>query len=268
MKNLYWLLDTFTNEKFKGNPTPVCIVKDRLSDLTLHSLAKEFNAPVTAFIEFPATKDIFQIRYFTITGEIPACGHATLGAAFILLNQMNKEQIVFKTIENIQLKARKENDLVFIEYPRFEKIKFDLPEALMRALSIKSIETYFYCSELQSLFIELKDENQVKNVQPDYSQLVKSSNEIKEVVVMSVSQNPSFDFVLRSFCPWIGIDEDPVTGSIHSVLAHYWKERLNKNKLRVYQASERGGQLFVNALEDKVEIGGYSKIIIEGQLKI
>ena len=79
----YYLLDTFTKEKFKGNPTPVCILEKSLSIKTMHSLAKEFNSPVTVFVEPQNENKIYPIRYFTVTGEIPACGHATLGAAFV-----------------------------------------------------------------------------------------------------------------------------------------------------------------------------------------
>ena len=37
-----------------------------------------------------------------------------------------------------------------------------------------------------------------------------------------------YDFQSRYFAPWVGIPEDPVTGSAHTVLAPYWSEILNK----------------------------------------
>jgi PhzF family phenazine biosynthesis protein len=69
MAGIYYLLDTFTNEKFRGNPTPVCILDKTLSVKTMHSLAKEFNAPVTAFVEPQSENEIYPIRYFTVTSE-------------------------------------------------------------------------------------------------------------------------------------------------------------------------------------------------------
>lgn len=262
----YYLLDTFTKEKFKGNPTPVCILEKSLSIKTMHSLAKEFNSPVTVFIEPQNENKIYPIRYFTVTGEIPACGHATLGAAFVLLNKTASTQILFETIEGIQLKTRQDKKLTFIEYPKFKRKEFELPTVLQNALGIRDNKTCFFCEELQSLFIELKNEIEVKQLWPNYKQLIESTDKIKEVVVMSKAENQNYDFVLRSFCPWIGIDEDPVTGSVHSVLGHFWQERLNKNELIAFQASERGGYLFIKPLENTVEIGGDTEIIIEGQL--
>ena len=84
---------------------------------------------------------------------------------------------------------------------------------------------------------------------------------------MSKAVNKKYDFVLRSFCPWIGIDEDPVTGSIHSVLGHFWQNRLNKRELIAFQASNRGGQIYIKPLRNTVEIGGKAKVILEGYLK-
>jgi PhzF family phenazine biosynthesis protein len=267
MAGIYYLLDTFTNEIFRGNPTSVCILDKTLSVKTMHSLAKEFNAPVTAFVEPQSENEIYPIRYFTVTGEIPACGHATLGAAFVLHNQTVGTQITFETIEKIMLQTRKDNGVTFIEYPKFNKTDFVIPTMLMNALNIQDSQTNFFSEELQSLFIELKNETEVKQLSPDFKMLLESTDKIKEVVVMSKAENKNYDFVLRSFCPWIGIDEDPVTGSVHSVLGQFWQERLNKNVLVAFQASQRGGHIVVKQLQNTVEIGGHVEMIIEGRLK-
>ncbi len=267
MASAYYLLDTFSEEKFKGNPTPICFLDGVLDKQTMCALAKEFSAPVTAFVA-PAKDDhTFPIRYFTVTGEIPACGHATIGAAFVLFNILGKKHIVFETKEKIRLKARKEGDITYIGYPKFERTDFDIPMELLEALGIENSKTHFFCRELESLFIELNDEREVSQVQPDFNRLTQSTGKVKEVVIMSRSDGQHYDFVLRSFCPWIGIDEDPVTGSVHSVLGHFWKDITQKDDLIAWQASPRGGKVFIRALQNGVEIGGSSSVIIEGELK-
>ena len=40
-----------------------------------------------------------------------------------------------------------------------------------------------------------------------------------------------------------GIDEDPVTGSAHTVIAPMWSKRFNKNELTARQCSPRGGNV-------------------------
>ena len=262
----YYLLDTFADAPFQGSPTPVCILSELLDAPTMHQLAQELNAPVTAFVEPSDVEDYFMIRYFTTEGEIPACGHAT-GASFVLLTQETSfKKIKFVTIENTKLKAQIIDDLVYIEYPRFPNTIIDLPPLLLKALGIATPSVYFYSPALQSLFIVLNNPSEVNSIQPDFELLKQSTDEIKEVVVMSKSTDKAFDFVLRSFCPWIGIDEDPVTGSIHSVLGPYWQAQTNKNDFAVYQASKRGGKVFVKTFDDHVSLGGHSKILVAGKL--
>ena len=82
------------------------------------------------------------------------------------------------------------------------------------------------------------------------------------------SDGNDYDFVLRSFCPWIGIDEDPVTGSVHSVLAVKWQKKLQKDTLRAYQASERGGEVGLHVFDDKINISGDFVIVGRGELSI
>ncbi|MGL1889849.1 MAG: PhzF family phenazine biosynthesis protein [Reichenbachiella sp.] len=60
---------------------------------------------------------------------------------------------------------------------------------------------------------------------------------------LAKSEDFEYDFYSRCFCPWIGINENPVTGAAHSVLAKYWGDKLGKKKMKTYQASKRGGYL-------------------------
>ena len=75
-----------------------------------------------------------------------------------------------------------------------------------------------------------------------------------------------YDFVSRYFAPLMGVDEDPVTGSAHTVLAPYWGEVLGKTRMWAYQASERGGALFVELSEGRVLITGSCVTVVEGSL--
>ena len=50
------------------------------------------------------------------------------------------------------------------------------------------------------------------------------------------------------FAPNEGINQDPVTGSAHTVLIPYWSEKLRKNNFRALQVSFRQGELFCENL--------------------
>jgi len=76
------------------------------------------------------------------------------------------------------------------------------------------------------------------------------------------------DFVSRYFAPGAGIDEDPVTGSIHSVLVPYWSEQLGKTELEARQISARGGVLRCELKGDRVDIAGQAAFFMEGAIHL
>ena len=254
----FYLIDTFVGKNLAGNRTPVFVHDGELDEKKMRSKAAEFESLVTAFVNASAGDSSFKIRYFTSTGEIPACGHATLAAASIFLTERSDQKVAFETIEKVKILSRNEEDIVFMEYPMLGKSDFNISDAMLGSLGLspESVRDSFYSRELESVFIELKEQSLIKKVTPDFHQLMESSDKVKEVVIMCESESENYDFVLRSFCPWIGLDEDQVTGSIHSVLGGYWQNRLKKNLLHVHQASDRGGELLIKPTNNKVEIGG------------
>ena len=76
-----------------------------------------------------------------------------------------------------------------------------------------------------------------------------------------------YDFVSRHFAPLMGVNEDPVTGSNHTVLTPYWSKILGKKRMNAYQASKRGGSMIVEDKGDRVHLIGNSVLVIEGKLK-
>jgi len=265
MSGSVFIIDTFTAVPFHGNPTAVCFADNGANSNELLSIATELNLPVTAFIIKTGSKEEFRIRYFTSTTEIPACGHATLAAARLLFEEHSGEALYFTTIHNIKIKAVWENGIVWLRYPVYTIKEYKPEKELIKSLGQTRYLSAGICVELETLFIELEDAKTLKAVNPDYTLLIKSNTAIKEVVIHSVSDDSRYDFMLRSFCPWIGIDEDPVTGSVHSVLAGFWQARLGKEMLTAYQASSRGGEVFVKSFKDSVELGGKSVIVLKGE---
>ena len=88
-------------------------------------------------------------------------------------------------------------------------------------------------------------------------------------VAITARGEGQFDCVSRYFAPAIGINEDPVTGSIHTAIAPLWAEKLDQTQLIAYQASVRGGILeCVIESEDRIEISGYAKLYMQAELTI
>ncbi len=76
------------------------------------------------------------------------------------------------------------------------------------------------------------------------------------------------DYVCRFFAPKFGIPEDPVTGSLQTVLAPYWASLLGKKELLARQISARGGELHLKVAGDRVLISGEAKLYLDGKIFI
>lgn len=77
-------------------------------------------------------------------------------------------------------------------------------------------------------------------------------------------------FLSRFFAPWVGITEDPVTGSAHAVSGPYWAQHLTDApaEMKARQCSARGGELVVTVKKDtgKVVVAGQATIVSQGHL--
>ncbi|WP_339076621.1 PhzF family phenazine biosynthesis isomerase [Clostridioides difficile] len=77
-----------TKEKFTGNPAGVITNADGLSESQMQKIARELNNSETAFIFNNLAKNHQEnydvhIRFFTLTNEVPICGHATIAAHYV-----------------------------------------------------------------------------------------------------------------------------------------------------------------------------------------
>lgn len=80
------------------------------------------------------------------------------------------------------------------------------------------------------------------------------------------SKGDNADFVSRFFAPAAGVNEDPVTGSAHSQLIPYWSEKLGKSKMHALQLSQRGGELWVEQVNDaRVKMSGQCAFYMKGE---
>ena len=116
--------------------------------------------------------------------------------------------------------------------------------------------------EQANALIVLDREDDVLAVQPDFRRLAAQGN----VLTIVTAPGSNSDVVSRVFAPAAGIDEDPVTGSAHAILAPYWAERLGQPSFSAYQASTRGGRIMCLLDGDRVILSGRCVTVIEGKL--
>ncbi|EDK30211.1 predicted epimerase [Vibrionales bacterium SWAT-3] len=116
-------------------------------------------------------------------------------------------------------------------------------------------------------FIEVANEQVLLELSPNFDALKTMAG--RGVLVTSQSSSVDLDFVSRYFAPWVGNNEDPVTGSAHCALTQYWADKLNKSCFRAYQASRRGGYVSTELMANgRIKLIGSAKTVISGLLKI
>ena len=129
----------------------------------------------------------------------------------------------------------------------------------------------------KKLLVRIKDGQDrglTDDLNPDLDKLVKvdTAGRVRGVIITVKSTNdPSCNFKSRYFSPWNGIGEDPVTGSAHTVLAPYWKDRLGMaGPMEAKQVSQRSGHLWikVNEEENVVRVSGEAAIVLQGSLQV
>lgn len=265
-----FIIDAFTNEAFKGNPAGVCLLENEISVETMQAIANELNLSETAFLKQNNNYDTeYSIRYFTPTVEIDFCGHATLASAKLILHHLEKPFVNFTTFHNLKLSATNLRENIKMKFPIYETIDFTPTKQLYDAFSITSPIATKFAKDLDMLIVEVADKETLLNIKPDFVKAIQTSDNIKELVVTVKSSDKEYDFYSRCFCPWIGINEDPVTGASHSVLAKYWGDKLNRTEMKAFQSSKRGGFMSLKILNDnELEVISNAKIIFEGKINI
>ncbi len=267
-------IDAFTSEPFGGNPAAICLLTEEYSDEILQKIAAEMNLSETAFVYLTdldsyKNENNFRLRWFTPKTEVKLCGHATLATAALLFYvlEIKADEVKFQTLSG-ELGAKKYEGGVKLIFPMNEPIEIDPPEELLNAMGIEDVVNVAFSPDVNDLLIELSDVEAVLAVSPNFEKMkeVVLEHEIRGVMVTAKGKN-EIDFVSRFFAPWYGINEDPVTGSAHTILTPYWSKKLEKIEMKAQQKSERGGELLVKILENNlVEIIGNYVLVLKGKL--
>lgn len=259
MKLPIYQIDSFSDTIFKGNPAAVCPLDSWIPEEIMQKIALENNLSETAF--FVNEDDSYRIRWFTPRVEVDLCGHATLAAAHVLFEHLRYDENIIRFQSNSgELTVAKENGRLVMDFPAAKLNSVTAPGKLKQALGIPAVEVF---RDTDYLYI-LKTVEQVQKADPDFRLL----NEVKTRGVIISAPGDDIDFVSRFFAPAAGIEEDPVTGSAHTMLAPYWGKRLGKKTLTGRQLSERGGTVFCTVKEKRVEIGGDARTYLKGEIEI
>ncbi len=252
-------VDAFTDRLFRGNPAAVCPLETGwLPEETMQDIARENNLSETAF--FVGNQGGYAIRWFTPKVEVDLCGHATLAAAHVLFQHLgySGHTITFQSRSGL-LTVFRRVDLLAMNFPVDTLVPCPVTGSLSACFRRAPLEAYRGKTDYLLVF---GSEEDIRNLEPDFAHI--KTIDARGLIVTAPGKN--VDFVSRFFAPQVGVDEDPVTGSAHTSLVPFWKERLQKTVFHALQVSSRGGELFCRHLGDRVEIAGKAKTYLIGDL--
>jgi len=282
-----YIADAFTNTKFGGNSAAVCPLEQEIPDATKQLIAREMNLSETAYITKLHSNDTFEnsshfkLRWFTPTTEVPLCGHATLAAAFVLFNvyKNSSEAMKFDTVSSGTLIAKKEGNRIVLDLPLNKVVDVDqkkiqnLLNAVVADIKVADVK---FNPTLGYLLVRIADNYNTKDLEqisPSFDKVVSTSvtampEAVLVIVTLKGNEGSGFDFYSRVFAPRYGVNEDPVTGSAHTVSGPYWSKELGKTELEACQWSSRKGKLHVKVRhqDERVDVSGEGQLVLKGEI--
>jgi len=271
-------VDAFAAALFQGNPAAVVPLAEWLPDGVMQNIAMENNLAETAFIvpasalAGPGNYD-YSIRWFTPTVEVELCGHATLASGLVVFRHLGfkGDVVVFRSLYSGDLKVSRAAEALELDFPA------NMPElagtgtgaaasvrpadhtAIFEGLRIAPRELY---RGRHDFMVVMDSQEQVEELSPNFTIL--AGAQARGVVVTAPGRD--VDFISRCFYPQSGIDEDPATGSAHTMMIPFWAGRLGRNKLSAIQLSRRRGYLDCTLAGDRVFIGGQAHTYLVGDI--
>lgn len=258
------VIDAFTDRAFAGNPAGVCLLEQPLSSDQMQSIAMEMNLSETAFVQKTVQSGFFSLRWFTPTLEIDLCGHATLASAFWMLQSgwATPGLMMHFDTKSGELRVKSEDEWLIMDFPLIPTFTDLHPHFSQELFGFPIVQA----AQLKKNWIfELENEQAVRNLTPDFGEIAKYS---EEGFIVTAEGSDEYDIVSRFFGPNVGVPEDPVTGFAHCALMDYWNQKTGKIQLRAFQASKRGGELYLEKHDDRVLIKGQAVAVLEGMIKV
>ncbi len=259
MELAQFIIDTFADQVFKGNPAAVCFLQQWPSDTLLLNIAQENNLSETAFLVEIDRQ--YHLRWFTPQGEIDLCGHATLAAAYALFRfiEQRRKSIQFQTKSGPLVVVRVE-DMIAIELPAFALKQVPVTDEMEQAIGFRPIEAWMG----RDLVCVMPDTPEVMQASPDEDKV----RNLDGLLLHLTAKGVKYDCVTRSFGPKLNLIEDPVCGSGHCHVIPLWSKKLDKTDLVALQASGRTGVLYCRTKNDRVYIAGKAALYSEARLYI
>ena len=220
------------------------------------------NVSETAFLARRPSGE-FDLRWFTLVVEVELCGHATLVSAHMLWEERHlprTDPAKFHTQSGL-LTAQVRDSWIDMDFPVEPATLTPTPPGLVEAIGA---EPRYVGQNRFDYLVEFDNEMTVRGLRPDvrrFEELLSA----RGVIVTGRGETDAFDFVSRFFAPAVGIDEDPVTGSVIVVSVRTGRVGSTRIDFTAYQASARGGVVGVRVDGDRVVLSGQAVTVFRAE---
>lgn len=262
-----YIVDAFAEELFTGNPAAVLPCKKMPEPELMQNIAIENNYSETAFVVKTGT-GTYDLKWFTPSGEIDLCGHATLASAYVVSEFVDPgvKELCFRTLRG-ELRAARDGNQVTLDFPVGKTRPVPVTEAMLAASDGLAREAYFDGGDL---VIVIEDEEALARFVPNDERILRLEGVRDGLGLALTAPSRKYDFVSRYFYPCTYprayVMEDPVTGRAHTFMAPVWAKKLEKTRMTTRQISRRGGVMTVRLEGDRVFLGGGVQLFMEGEI--
>ena len=277
MNRRFHQLDVFTDTPLKGNPLAVVHAAQGLDDATMAAFARWTNLSETTFLLPPEdTGADYRVRIFTPGGELPFAGHPTLGSCAAWLAAGGQPRATGEVVQECGVglvRIRRDGARLAFAAPPLRRTG-PLEEALVTriasALGVAQDDILLHqwvdngpgwCA------VMLGSVEQVRALRPDFGAL----RDLKLGVVAPCELDEDTTFEVRAFVPGLGVNEDPVTGSLNAGIAQWLIDAgLAPYHYVVSQGSALGreGRVHVDRHGEDIWVGGDVVVCIEGEVNL
>lgn len=269
-------LDVFTPTALKGNPLAVVHDAAGLSDAQMTAFARWTNLSETTFLLPPTAPGAdYHVRIFTPDRELPFAGHPTLGSCHAWLAAggvaRNADEVVQQCGVGLVRIRRDGSRLAFAAPPLRRHGAVDEATLAQIARSLRIPRDAIRASNWVDngpgwVAVMLASRDEVLALKPDFAAMG-----ALELGVVAPWPGGEADVEVRAFVPTLGVQEDPVTGSLNAGLAQ-WLIGAGLVPPR-YVASQgtalgRAGRVYVEQRGSDIWIGGDSVAVVAGQVTL
>lgn len=274
-------VDVFTAQPYLGNPVAVVLDGDGLGDAQMQQFARWTHLSETTFV-LPPTDPVadYRLRIFTPGGELQFAGHPTLGSCHAWLQAggtAKSDQHLVQQCGVGLVRIRRDGASLAFEAPPLRRsgIAPALLAQLQGALGLQPgqlLATQCLDNGTVWLGLLLDSASTVLGLKPDFAALKALGHKLGVAGRHTVAQPGQPSLEVRGFAPHLGVEEDPVTGSLNASLAQWLLAdgHLSGNYLAAQGAClKRAGRIRVHRESaGAVWIGGDAVTCVSGQVML